>query len=98
MTNARRPWTAQDQVTAEVAAACGCSCREIGRIIGRDSSVVRRRLSPAAAESLRILGRRWRDANRDRDIWNSRRWRQANPERAREACRRWYQKQREVVA
>jgi len=100
----RRPWTAQDQVTAEVMAACEVSCREIGRALNRSHSSVRKRLSPSFAEMSREYGRRWRqsnpdrmrelsrrhyESNRDKAIQRSRLWRLANPDKMREHRRRW---------
>ena len=50
-----RRWTCQEQSTAEVAAACGVSYREIADALGRDRSVVLRHLRPALAEKNRLL-------------------------------------------
>ena len=48
-----RPWTAQDQITAEVAAACGVGLREIGRALDRPHNAIKRHLSAIAAEKQR---------------------------------------------
>ena len=101
---ARRPWTAQDQTTAEVAAACGVSYRDIGLALDRAYSLVRTRLSAHAADVSREYGRLWRqanaetmrkhtrrhyEANRDKAIERSRLWRLANPDKMREHRLRW---------
>jgi hypothetical protein len=84
-----RPWTAQDQITAEVAAACGVSLCEIGRTMDRDGTLVKERLIAAAAESRRARSRRWRQENPDKHLENNRRWRQENSDEHREYCRCW---------
>jgi 5-methylcytosine-specific restriction endonuclease McrA len=40
----RRPWTAQDQVTLEVAAACGLSFAKIGAVLRRTPGVLHRKI------------------------------------------------------
>jgi hypothetical protein len=85
----RRPWTAQDQIVAEVAAACGVSFCEIGRVLERSSSMVRDRLIAAVAENRRARHRRWRQENPDKVRENGRRWKQENPDKHRDHGRRW---------
>jgi 5-methylcytosine-specific restriction endonuclease McrA len=85
----RRPWTAQDQTTAEVAAACGVSCREIGKVLKRDHSVIRRKLSLDAAEKNLNVIRRWQQVNQGKSLESLRRWRKQNPLRRRELNRKW---------
>jgi len=58
----RRRWTAEDQITAEVAAACGVGTREIGRVLGRAENVVRGRIHVVAREKQREASSRWREA------------------------------------
>jgi len=84
-----RPWTAQDQITAEVAAACGVSIREIGLAIHRSRSVVNNRLVSSAAKKTSEASRRWNEANRERMREASRRYRKAKPESVRASYRRW---------
>jgi hypothetical protein len=86
----RRPWTAQDQITAEVAAACGLNYMQIGRVLKRAGNVVKNRLHPAAAGKHREGSRRWRDANIDRARENSRRYHKANADKLRESSRIYY--------
>jgi hypothetical protein len=71
----RRLWTVQDQTTTEVAAACGVSCAEIGRVLGRSHTLIKSHLDPSLAKKRRE---------------NSRIWRNANLEKARDATRQWY--------
>jgi hypothetical protein len=59
----RRPWTARDQITAEVAAACGISWTQIGQILGRAGQVVKRRVDLAAAKKHEKAVQQWRKAN-----------------------------------
>ena len=84
----RRPWTAQEQVTAEVAAACGVSCKEIGRVLNRSFNVVLNHLDARAAQRLRENQSRYREANiekvRERNRTAARRRRKANPDQDRE--------------
>jgi hypothetical protein len=99
-----RPWTPQDQLTAEVAAACGVNYSQIGRALGRDPNVVRCRLNPAAAATQARAVRAWSAANkekisadahqryldnRDAILAANREWRAANPERIKERNREW---------
>ena len=86
-----RPWTAQDQIVAEVAAACGVSLRQIGSALGRSDSVIRKNLIPAAAEKKRLCDQRWQEANFERKRETNRQWRQRNIERLREHRRLSYQ-------
>ena len=86
---ARRPWTAQDQIFAEVAAACGVSVNSIGRMLNRSNTCIKRHLSPILAEKERENVRRWRRANPEKMYESQRRWREANSQRASEQCRLW---------
>ena len=89
----RRPWTAEDQAVAEVAAACGVTYREIGKALGREYSVVRRHLAPTAREKARESNRLWRSANPD----YMRDWYQSNRDRHLELCRNYRKANREKV-
>lgn len=99
-----RPWTAQDQIVAEVAAACGATYVDIGKTLKRTVDCVKARLIPAAAEKMRERRRRWcRDnfeklqeykhnwhkLNAEKVCERSRQWRKDNPERLREQGRKW---------
>jgi hypothetical protein len=101
----RRLWTAQDQVVAEVAAACGVSYRNIGQALGCAYSNVRCHLIPSAAKHRSERSRQWRnlnperfkktcrqwiEANRARRRANDNRWRAANLDKARQSSRKYY--------
>ena len=79
-----RPWTVQDQIIAEVAAACGVSLREIGRVIGRSHVIVRRHLSRIAFDSDKKSNQRYVLANRQKILARARAYRRANADKIRE--------------
>jgi 5-methylcytosine-specific restriction endonuclease McrA len=78
-----RPWTPQDQVIAEVAAACGVSFCEIGRAIQRHRNTVKRNLIPRLANKYKVYGQKWRELNREKDRESSRNYYKKNREKAR---------------
>jgi len=94
----RRPWTAQDQIVAEVAAACGVSFREIGRVLGRGSSLVGYHVIPAVAKKASESSRRWRKTNAESVRETNLRWLNANLEKVRENGRRWQKKNPDKVS
>jgi hypothetical protein len=97
----RKPrWTAQDQITAEVAAACGVTDVAIGKLLGFSRSTVRDRLNPALAARKLCATVQWRRSNPERTREHVRRYAdshpgrarlryKANPEQERERRRRW---------
>ena len=85
----RRPWTAQDQITAEVAAACGVSWLQIGKILGRADKNVKTHIVPAAAEKHREANRRYSAANVDKCTERTRQWRKLNRNYCRDRDRRY---------
>ena len=78
----RRPWTPQEQITAEVAAACGVSLAEIGKLFRRDQGVIMSHLSSAAAAARVNACQRYITANRHKH---------------RESCRRYMENFPDVV-
>jgi hypothetical protein len=84
----RRLWTAQDQITAEVAAACGVSLIKIGRLLGRSHTMIRHRLNSTALEKAREFVRLYRAANPEASRDCDRRRRALNPEKHRQSSRR----------
>jgi len=77
-----RPWTAQDQVTAEVAAACGETFASIGRAISRHPGTVRFKLLKATAGAANLAyQKQWREANREHLQKTSNLYIQANKKR-----------------
>jgi hypothetical protein len=97
-----RPWTAQEQVTAEVAAACGVSFEEIGRIIDRRGAQVRYHLVADAKEVQRRCSKQWSIDNPERSREISRlkmqRWRKESPDAAKEAARRYRLAHKEQIS
>ena len=96
----RRPWTAQDQAFAEVAAACGVSCRKIAKVLERDPSIVRSHLNPRVATKRAAKNHRWRklnpqyysewlQGNRKRKRESEQLWAKGNPEKVAQKVRRW---------
>jgi len=85
----RKPWTVQDQITAEVAAACGVSCKAIGRLLGRSDSVVTNHLCPEAAKKHRKSQRQYRNNNLEKVREGLRSWRVDNRQRNLELARNW---------
>jgi len=99
-----RPWTAQDQIVAEVAVACGASLCEIGRAMDRSHHVIRSHLRPASAEKARKSYNRHYHANLEKQRERNRRnywanaeerrnyssnYRRANADKVRETKRRY---------
>jgi hypothetical protein len=81
----RRLWTAQDQITAEVAAACGVSYHDIGRALNRDHSVVRVHMNQSAYKQQKEKNRKWRESNPDHYSY----WLETNYDKKRESECRW---------
>jgi hypothetical protein len=87
----RRPWTAQDQTTAEVAAACGVSLREIGRTLEYSDVAVRNHLIAAAAENARNRRRLYYQNNPEKIREYRRLYHEANSGRISEKNRIYYE-------
>ncbi len=90
----RRQWTARDQITAEVAAACGVKYVAIGRVLGRAAQTVKCHLIPAAADRKREIARNYYQSNPDVQRNATCRWLEANPGIKREYNRRYYEASR----
>jgi hypothetical protein len=84
-----RPWTPQDQLTAEVAAACGVSINKIAVLLDRHVTGVRLRLYAAETKANREKVRAWGAFNQEKRKAKNKRWWQANPGKAREYTSRW---------
>jgi hypothetical protein len=93
----QRPWTAQDQIIAEVAAACGVNYAEIGRVLGRTGGMVKIRVNLSAAEKKRESDRRYHKANIDERRKKCRRYYELNRDKALDDRRRYYKSNREKV-
>jgi hypothetical protein len=93
-----RPWTPQDQSYAEVAAACGSTFVDIGKILSRHPTTVRLKLLPATAGMAALeYGREWRLANREHLLERSKEYAAANKDRKRQYDRQRYLANRESV-
>jgi hypothetical protein len=87
----RRKWTVRDQVTAEVAAACGVKYAAIGRVLGCAAQTVKCHLIPAAAEKKREIARNYYQLRPDVQRDSTLRWLEANPGLKKEYNRRYYE-------
>jgi hypothetical protein len=100
----RRPWTAQDQVTAEVMAACGIKCKTIARYMGRSDGTISSHLIQGETQKILERNKRYYYGNLHGERERRRRYYQsnieierdrarlryrANPERGRERTRLW---------
>jgi hypothetical protein len=85
-----KPFTVQDQITAEVAAACGVGIREIGRIVGWTHTRVRTHLLPTVAEKKRVAQRAYYAQNADACRQFARRYYRLNIEYRRKQDRLYY--------
>jgi 5-methylcytosine-specific restriction endonuclease McrA len=94
MTQRRRPWTLQDQVIAEVAAACGCTLQQIGDCLGRSLSTVSRRIYPSYNQKHLERSRAWRQENAEESRKICRNWKKNNKTRVKELARKRVSKQR----
>jgi hypothetical protein len=100
----RNPWTARDQVTAEVMAACGIKCKAIARYMGRSDGTISAHLIQGETEKVSERNKRYYYDNLHEERQRRRRYYQsnikierdrarlryrANPEIERERTRRW---------
>ena len=92
-----RPWTAHEQVTAEVAAACGVSLKQMGAALSRDHKLIRYHLIPGVNSRTRELTSKWAECNRERHRERVSKWLKANPDRVREYAVRWRQLNPEIA-
>jgi hypothetical protein len=78
-------WTTQHQSIADVAAACGVSCGQIGWVVGVHGYTVSCHLDPRAKERQRARSQRRAAADPERNRERSREWDRLNKDRKREA-------------
>lgn len=94
---AYRKWTSQEQVFAEVAAACGVSLCEIARNLNRTPIGVSRRLvAEKAKRNSENAKRNQSRKNRDDLQKYQREWRSENLEKSRNYCRLRRARQRNI--
>lgn len=82
-----RPWTAKEQLIAEVACASGCSIQQVGRCLDRGARVVQLRLKPHMARMHLARSKQWQKANPDKVRAKSKKWYYENVLQARQAAR-----------
>jgi hypothetical protein len=90
-----KPFTVQDQITAEVAAACGVGIREIGRMVGWTHTRVRTHLLPTVAEKKRVAQRAYYVQNAEACRQFASRYYRLNVEYRRKQDRLYYAKNAE---
>jgi hypothetical protein len=95
---ARRPWTAQEQVTAEVAAACGVPLTDIARALDRSYGSVQYRLVAAVADTARARARDWHASHAEESRKASRQYYWANHAEQREKQRVYRVKNQQKIA
>lgn len=88
-----RPWTAQEQTTLEVAAACGVPIKEIAVALDRCTQMLRKHVGPGStAERKQAMAgyqKAYHEANRERKIAISQAWYLANRKRKNAANKAW---------
>jgi len=94
MTQRRRAWTAEDQITAEIAAACGCTLQQIADCLGRSCSTVSRRIYIPYMQKHLERSRAWHRQNPEKSREISRSWKRKNKDKVKELSRRRVNKKR----
>ena len=82
MAHRRRAWTSTDQITAEIAAACGCTLQQIADCLNRSCSTVSRRIYAPYME---------------KHLQRTRAWRQQNIKESRKICKKWKKNNKDKV-
>jgi 5-methylcytosine-specific restriction endonuclease McrA len=97
-----RPWTAQEQTTLEVAAACDVPIKEIAAVLDRCTQMLRKHVGPGStAERKRVMAeyqKVYGAANRDRKRATHKAWYLANRKRKNAANKAWKIANRERVS
>jgi 5-methylcytosine-specific restriction endonuclease McrA len=93
---ARRPWTDQDQVTAEVMAACGIKCKAIARYMGRSDGTISAHLIQGETEKIFERNKRYYYGNLHEERQRRRRYYQSNINIERERSRLRYRANPEI--
>lgn len=84
-----RPWTAQDQIVAEVAAACGVSLPNIQKALGHGKHRILARLNPLYAQKRKASDHLRYQSNREQILERARLWAKANRKVLLERKREW---------
>jgi hypothetical protein len=93
---ARRPWTDQDQVTAEVMAACGIKCKAIAQYMGRSDGTISAHLIQGETEKIFERNKRYYYGNLHEERQRRRRYYQSNIKIERERSRLRYRANPEI--
>jgi hypothetical protein len=97
----RRPWTAQEQTTLEVAAACGISFKKIAAAMHRPETTLRLKVGHGASlerkQAKAQQEKAWRIANIERKRAVDKIWQEANRERKRDYDKARYEGNRELI-
>jgi 5-methylcytosine-specific restriction endonuclease McrA len=88
-----RPWTAQEQTTLEVAAACGVPIKEIAAALDRCTQMLRKHVGPGSTaerrQAMAEYQKAYHAANRDRKSVTHKAWYLANKKRKNAANKAW---------
>jgi hypothetical protein len=94
-----RPWTAQEQTTLEVAAACGVPIKAIAALLDRDQRLLRSHIGPSSRPERRQAmieySKAYREANKEQRDAQIKAWQAANRERVLANNMKWRQANRE---
>lgn len=97
-----RPWTAQEQATLEVAAACGVSLSQIGAVLDRSHALLGTHVGPSsrieARQAKAKYVKAWRFLNSQRHKSVSKAWRKKNQKQCNAKAAARYRKNRERYA
>jgi hypothetical protein len=94
----RRPWTAQDQITAEVAAACGVPLASIARSLACLTTSVRYHLLPNDRKKSKVRSKAWAVKNQEQMRANKKRWASENQEQIKKCKAKYYQSNKQAFA
>ena len=92
----RRPWTAQEQVTAEVMAACGIKCKAIAQYMGRSDGTISAHLIQGETEKISERNQRYYYDNLHEERQRRRCYYQSNIKIERERARLRYRANPEI--
>jgi 5-methylcytosine-specific restriction endonuclease McrA len=92
-----RKWTTLDQVTAEVAAACGCSLYQIAKILHRTPIGVSYRLHAEKNCNRKESHAKWQSQNKEKISKAAKAWKENNKERKKQADKEWTRNNPEKV-
>jgi hypothetical protein len=92
-----RPWTAQDQLTAEVAAACGVMLKDIALTLDRNKDLIRSKINLTVAAAQAKSQDKYKKLHKEKIKQARKQYYKANAEALRERCRAWHAANKERV-